>query len=92
MLARWPDEVIEQLPQDDPERTWRGRFVPMAGHWGYEFGWALECENKGVVVPTAYKGGSHDRRLRYYDVIGRLPVWSRSHPSSSASLHQVICS
>ncbi|QER90316.1 hypothetical protein F3L20_31880 (plasmid) [Streptomyces tendae] len=59
VLARWSDEVIEPLPQDDPERTWRGRFVPMAGHWGYEFGWALECEKmrarKGFVVPTAYK-------------------------------------
>jgi len=38
VLARWSDEVMEPLTQDDPERTWRGRFVPIAGHWGYEFG------------------------------------------------------
>ncbi len=44
MLARWSDEVMEPLTQDDPERTWRGRFVPIAGQWGYEFGWALEFE------------------------------------------------
>ncbi|MGX1480350.1 UNVERIFIED_CONTAM: hypothetical protein RKD50_009158 [Streptomyces canus] len=44
MLARWSDEVIEPLTQDDPERTWRGRFVPIAGQWGYDFGWALEFE------------------------------------------------
>ncbi|MFD5535961.1 hypothetical protein ACFWI0_31605, partial [[Kitasatospora] papulosa] len=44
VLARWSDEVMEPLTQDDPERTWRGRFVPIAGQWGYEFGWALEFE------------------------------------------------
>ncbi|MFI2034525.1 hypothetical protein ACH470_07570 [Streptomyces bottropensis] len=44
VLARWSDEVMEPLTQDDPERTWRGRFVPIAGHWGYKFGWALEFE------------------------------------------------
>ncbi len=42
--ARWSDKVMEPLTQDDPERTWRGRFVPIAGHWGYEFGWALEFD------------------------------------------------
>ncbi len=44
VLARWADEVMEPLTQDDPERTWRGRFVPIAGHWGWEFGWALEFD------------------------------------------------
>lgn len=44
MLARWSDEVMDPLTQDDPERTWRGRFVSIAGHWGYEFGRALELE------------------------------------------------
>lgn len=44
VLARWSNEVMEPLTQDDPERMWRGRFVPIAGHWGYEFGWALEFE------------------------------------------------
>ncbi|WP_327721960.1 hypothetical protein OG381_46105 [Streptomyces sp. NBC_00490] len=44
VLARWSDEVMEPLTQDDPERTWQGRFVPIAGHWGYKFGWALELE------------------------------------------------
>uniref|UniRef100_UPI003C7B86A2 hypothetical protein n=1 Tax=unclassified Streptomyces TaxID=2593676 RepID=UPI003C7B86A2 len=44
VLARWSDEVMEPLTQDDPERTWRGRFVPIAGQWGYQFGWALEFE------------------------------------------------
>lgn len=53
VLARWSDEVMEPLTLDDPERTWRGRFVPIAGQWGYEFGWALEFEKmrarKGVL-------------------------------------------
>ncbi|MGW7587651.1 hypothetical protein [Streptomyces rubiginosohelvolus] len=44
VLARWSDEVMKPLTQDDPERTWRGRFVPIAGQWSYEFGWALEFE------------------------------------------------
>lgn len=44
VLARWSDEVMEPLTRDDPERTWRGRFVPIAGQWGYTFGWALEFE------------------------------------------------
>lgn len=44
VLARWSDEVMAPLTQDDPERAWRGRFVPIAGHGGYEFGWALEFE------------------------------------------------
>ncbi|MFJ7124787.1 hypothetical protein ACIQUO_32950 [Streptomyces albogriseolus] len=38
VLARWSDEVMEPLTRDDPERTWRGRFVPIAGQWGYTFG------------------------------------------------------
>ncbi|MFE5509688.1 hypothetical protein ACFQ9J_03595 [Streptomyces sp. NPDC056529] len=44
VLARWSEEVMEPLTQDDPERTWRGRFVPIEGQWGYEFGWTLEFE------------------------------------------------
>ncbi len=32
MLARWADDVMKPLTEDDPERTWRGRFVPIAGH------------------------------------------------------------
>ncbi|WP_436848765.1 hypothetical protein [Streptomyces asoensis] len=44
VLARGADEVMEPLAQEDLERTWRGRFMPIAGHWGYEFGWALELE------------------------------------------------
>lgn len=43
-LARWADEVMEPLTRDDSERTWQGRFLPIAGQWGYEFGWALEFE------------------------------------------------
>lgn len=53
VLARWSDEVMEPLTQDDPERMWRGRFVPITGQWGYKFGWALEFEKlrarKGVL-------------------------------------------
>ncbi|MFF0276988.1 MULTISPECIES: hypothetical protein [unclassified Streptomyces] len=44
VLARWSDEVMQPLTQDDPERTWQGRFVPIEGHHGYEFGWALELD------------------------------------------------
>ncbi|CAM5695912.1 putative protein OS=Streptomyces microflavus OX=1919 GN=Smic_26070 PE=4 SV=1 [Streptomyces microflavus] len=44
VLARCSDEVMAPLTQDDPERMWRGRFVPIAGHWGYDSGWALEFE------------------------------------------------
>ncbi|NEC69927.1 hypothetical protein [Streptomyces sp. SID9727] len=44
VLAREAEEVMDPLTRDDPERTWRGRFVPIAGQWGYEFGWALEFE------------------------------------------------
>ncbi|MFF7240054.1 hypothetical protein [Streptomyces collinus] len=44
VLARWSDDVMEPLTRDDPERMWRGRFVPIAGHWGYEFGWAAETD------------------------------------------------
>ncbi|CUM35812.1 hypothetical protein BN2537_589 [Streptomyces venezuelae] len=51
VLARWSDEVMEPLTQDDPERTWQGRFVPIEGHWGYEFGWALEFQKN--VCPQA---------------------------------------
>lgn len=32
VLARGSNEVMQPLTQDDPERTWRGRFVPIAGH------------------------------------------------------------
>ncbi|NEC07631.1 hypothetical protein [Streptomyces sp. SID7909] len=42
VLARSADEVMEPLTRDDPERTWRGRFVPIAELWGD--GWALDFE------------------------------------------------
>ncbi|MGW1180562.1 hypothetical protein ACWD7Y_00065 [Streptomyces drozdowiczii] len=46
VLARWAHEVMAPLTRDDPERTWRGRFVPIVGHWGYGIGWALELEKE----------------------------------------------
>lgn len=42
MLARHADEVMEPLTRQDTERTWRGHFVPVAGQWGFDFGWASE--------------------------------------------------
>ncbi|MFC8534677.1 hypothetical protein ACFUJY_12065 [Streptomyces sp. NPDC057249] len=44
VLARRAHEVMEPLTRDDSERTWRGRFVPIVGHWDYGIGWALELD------------------------------------------------
>lgn len=51
VLACWSDEVMDPLTPNDPERTWQGRFVPIAGHWGYAFGWG-----PGVGEMRARKG------------------------------------
>jgi hypothetical protein len=42
VLARHADEVMEPLTRQDAGRTWRGHFVPIAGQWGFDFGWASE--------------------------------------------------
>ncbi|MFE4858459.1 hypothetical protein [Streptomyces sp. NPDC056670] len=44
VLGHGADDAMEPLTRDDPDRTWRGHFVPIAGQWGYKFGWALEFE------------------------------------------------
>lgn len=46
VLALYADEVMEPLTRDDPERSWRGRFVPIESQWAGSFGmgWATEFE------------------------------------------------
>ncbi|MEV5528341.1 hypothetical protein [Streptomyces prunicolor] len=46
VLALHAHAVMEPLTRDDPERTWRGRFVPIESQWGTSFGagWATEFE------------------------------------------------
>ncbi|GAA4585245.1 hypothetical protein [Streptomyces violaceoruber] len=66
VLACWSDEVMDPLTRDDPERTWQGRFVPIAGHWGYAFGWwALELEKmrarKGLLRASEVAAGGRIR-------------------------------
>lgn len=38
VLALHTHEVMEPLTRDDPERTWRGRFVPIQSQLGTSFG------------------------------------------------------
>ncbi|MGA4539299.1 hypothetical protein ACPA54_04835 [Uniformispora flossi] len=44
VLALHADEVMEPLTRDDEERTWHGRFVPIASQFGgsFAYGWATE--------------------------------------------------
>lgn len=46
VLARYSDQVMAPLTQDDPERAWRGRFVPIQNQWvgSLDSGWATEFE------------------------------------------------
>ncbi|MGC0415543.1 hypothetical protein [Embleya sp. AB8] len=44
VLARHAEEVMEPLTRPDAGRTWHGHFVPIAGQWGFDFGWALEFD------------------------------------------------
>jgi hypothetical protein len=46
VLALYAEDVMEPLTRDDPNRSWRGRFVPIQSQWGASFrvGWAVEFD------------------------------------------------
>ncbi|AWL86992.1 hypothetical protein BF14_014360 [Streptomyces griseus] len=52
VLARWADEVMKPLAEDDPERTWGGRFAPV--HPGRDI--AAHAEVSGALVIGRVRG------------------------------------